>query len=600
MQDALALVELVAKAATAYQRPDLARRLSATHTRLSDPAVHVLVVGEFKQGKSSLINALVGAPVCPVDDDVATAVPTAVRHADVPYARVRYAGESEGVEGEVVDIAVEDVASYVTESANPDNREHLKLVEVGLPRRVLATGVVLVDTPGVGGLGSAHAATTLAALPMADALLFVSDASQEYSGPELDFLRQARELCPDVACVMTKIDFYPAWRKVAELNRGHLDRVGVRAPILPVSSTLRNDALAAGDQELNQESGFPALVTHLRDEVARQSSVGVVGAAVADMRWAVTQLRSQFEGELAALADPTRAQAVMVRLEDAKAQAERLRGQASRWQQVLVDGVGDLTSDLDHDLRDRLRQVVKEAEEALDISDPAETWDEFEPWLYRRTAQDVAHHYALMSRRGRELAAAVAEVFALDGHEVNLVLQAGSPTDTLGGSSTLSAVELKSAGVVQQALTVMRGTYGGVLMFSMMPSMLLGLALPLAPIAAIGMFLGRKTLSEERERQLGQRRSQAKAAVRKYIDDVSFAVSKESRDNLRLVHRQLRDHFTAQADELHRSAAAAQLAAQEAMAEDGATQAKRQRDVEAELQRLAGLSARVEALAGQQ
>jgi hypothetical protein len=435
VQDALALVDLVAKAATAYDRLDLARRLSATRQRLSDPAVHVLVVGEFKQGKSSLINALVGAPVCPVDDDVATAVPTAVRWADVPYARVRYQGETDDIEGDVVEIAVEEVASYVTESANPDNRERLRLVEVGLPRRVLATGVVLVDTPGVGGLGSAHAATTLAALPMADALLFVSDASQEYSGPELDFLRQARELCPEVACVLTKTDFYPSWRKVAELDRGHLDRVGVQATMLPVSSTLRNDALAAGDQDLNQESGFPALVSHLRDEVARQSSLGVVGAAVADMRWAVMQLRSQFEGELAALADPARAQAVMLRLEDAKAQAERLRSQASRWQQVLVDGVGDLTSDLDHDLRERIRQVVKEAEDALDISDPAETWDEFEPWLYRRTAEDVAHHYALMNRRGRELATEVAEVFALDGQEVNLVLQGGLPSDPLGGSS---------------------------------------------------------------------------------------------------------------------------------------------------------------------
>jgi len=428
----------------------------------------------------------------------------------------------------------------------------------------------------------------------------VSDASQEYSGPELDFLRQARELCPDVACVLTKIDFYPAWRKVAELDRGHLDRMGVRATMLPVSSTLRNDALAAGDQELNHESGFPALVSHLKDEVARRSALGVMGAALADMRWAVTQLQSQFEGELAALADPGRAQAVLVRLEDAKAQAERLRSQASRWQQVLADGVADLTSDLDYDLRERIRQIVKEAEDALDVSDPAETWSEFEPWLYRRTAEDVAHHYALMNRRGRELATEVAEVFALDGHEVNLVLQGGLPADPLGGSSPLSALQLKSAGVVQQTLTMMRGTYGGVLMFSMMPSMLLGLALPLAPIAALGMLLGGRTLSDERARQLTQRQSQAKVAVRKYVDDVSFAVSKESRDNLRLVHRQLRDHFTAQAEELHRSAAAAQLAAQEAMAEDGATQARRQRDVEAELQRLAGLSARVEALAVQQ
>jgi ribosome biogenesis GTPase A len=63
------------QATAAYQRPDLAERLEVARRRLVDPLFHVLVVGEFKQGKSSLINALLGIDVCPVDDDVATAVP---------------------------------------------------------------------------------------------------------------------------------------------------------------------------------------------------------------------------------------------------------------------------------------------------------------------------------------------------------------------------------------------------------------------------------------------------------------------------------------------------------------------------------------------
>jgi len=78
---AVDLVDLALKATTAYKRPDLATRLQATRKRLADPDVRVLVVGEFKQGKSQLVNALVNAPVCPVDDDVATAVPTVVRNA---------------------------------------------------------------------------------------------------------------------------------------------------------------------------------------------------------------------------------------------------------------------------------------------------------------------------------------------------------------------------------------------------------------------------------------------------------------------------------------------------------------------------------------
>src|SRR5258708_38137438 len=66
------------------RRVALTARLSATAARLVDDRVRVLVIGEFKQGKSLLVSALVRARVCPVDDDIATSVPTAVCWAEKP------------------------------------------------------------------------------------------------------------------------------------------------------------------------------------------------------------------------------------------------------------------------------------------------------------------------------------------------------------------------------------------------------------------------------------------------------------------------------------------------------------------------------------
>src|SRR5918998_2329262 len=88
VQQALSVVALGQQAATAYARPDLNDRLALTAKRLADPSFHVFVVGEFKQGKSSLVNALLNAPVCPVDDDIATSAPTAVRYGDEAAAAV--------------------------------------------------------------------------------------------------------------------------------------------------------------------------------------------------------------------------------------------------------------------------------------------------------------------------------------------------------------------------------------------------------------------------------------------------------------------------------------------------------------------------------
>ena len=181
----------------AGDRKDLAQRLVHTRRRLLDPTVRVLVVGEFKQGKSLLVNALVDAPVCPVDDDISTAVPTEVGYSKAPVAiLVRSSGDSDDGHLTRVEVPLQELGAYVSEGGNPANRQGLLRAEVGIPRQILADGLVLVDTTGVGGLSSVHTTSTLAALPTADAVLLVSDASQEYSEPEINFLRQAVKLCP--------------------------------------------------------------------------------------------------------------------------------------------------------------------------------------------------------------------------------------------------------------------------------------------------------------------------------------------------------------------------------------------------------------------
>ena len=87
MQQLIELVDRGIALAGSGDRPDLRRRLEQTRDRLNDPNIRVIVVGEFKQGKSQLINALVNAPVCPVDDDIATAVPN-------PVVRIALGGAS--------------------------------------------------------------------------------------------------------------------------------------------------------------------------------------------------------------------------------------------------------------------------------------------------------------------------------------------------------------------------------------------------------------------------------------------------------------------------------------------------------------------------
>jgi hypothetical protein len=263
----LALVTRVAEAAAGLGRTDLEQRLRIAIARVVRPATVVCVVGEFKQGKSSLVNALLGQGVCPVDDDIATSANTFVRYAERPQVLVHRRVEGKAVVEEVPPASLPD---FVTEGGNPDNARQVERVEIGLPNPFLADGLVLVDMPGVGGLGAGLAASTLAFLPFADGLVFVSDATSELSAPERAFLGDAVARCPTVVMALTKTDIASDWRRVAALDRGHLDEMGeegARVEVLPVSATLRRAALQAGDRTIDESSGYPAFIARLRDRV---------------------------------------------------------------------------------------------------------------------------------------------------------------------------------------------------------------------------------------------------------------------------------------------------------------------------------------------
>jgi GTPase SAR1 family protein len=593
---AIDVVDIAIRAVTAYHRDDLGQRLDRTRARLLDPTARVLVVGEFKQGKSLLINALVNAPVCPVDDDLATAVPTEVRYAESPAAVVVEQPDPDVPRLRRRMVSVDDIGRYASEAGDAADRRQVRHVEVGIPRSILAGGLCLVDTPGVGGLDSAHGASTMAALPGADAVVLVSDAAQEYTASELEFLRHTVDLCPTVLCVLTKTDLYPDWRRIADLDRARLRAVGVDAKVLAVSSTLRMLAIRDTDRGLNAESGFPALVRHLRDEILADLDRLAARSASHDVLTVTRQLATSMSAELAALRDPAGTDELMAELARASERVENLRRQSSRWQQTLNDGVADLAADIDHDLRDRMRGIVREAEEQLDAVDPAAIVEEFTTWVHRRVSAAASANFVWASQRVGWLATQVATHFGADGATEMPLVRQHAPKSALAQAATFAMPEAESFGFGQKWVTGMRGGYGGTLMVGMM-STVAGLAL-LNPLSiAAGVLLGRKTVKDERKRLLQRRQAEAKAAVRRYVDDLLFQVGKESRDLLRESQRMLRDHFTRIAEELSRSLSESTHAAQRAVVGDKAERDRRILDLEAELDRVEALAGNAVALA---
>ncbi|MGY1663658.1 dynamin family protein [Geodermatophilus sp. SYSU D00705] len=580
------------------ERPDLHRRLVQAQARSETPGVRVLVVGEPKQGKSSLVNALVGAPVCPVADDVATVVPTVVRAGEQPRATLVLAagdaptGPADGeAPTERVPVPIEQVAARVTGAG----AERLVQAEVELPRQLLAGGLELVDTAGVGGVGMARALRTVDLLPSADAVLLVTDASQEFTAPEMAFLEQARALCPTVVCVLTKTDACPEWRAIAELDRAHLAGRGIEAPLFCVSSALAQLAVQHRDRELHDESGIAPLVAHLRREVVDRAETLARRSLVHDLAAVTEHLSLAVRSELSGLQDPAGREELVRGLEEAKAAADDLRRRSARWQQVLGDGVTDLMSDIDFDLRDRSRVVTREAEEAIEAQDPGPAWGELAEWLDRRIAAAVADSYVWAEQRSEWLAERVIEQFARDGGAAVPALSVGAAGDALESLVDLPDIDDGAMTLRERTLIGLRGSYTGVLMTGLVTS-LAGMAIINPVSLAAGVLLGRKAYTDDKKQRVARRQAEAKAVVRRHLDEVVFQVGKQLKDRLRTVQRTLRDLITDTAEEMSRSLADAVAAAQRSTKEATAERDARVRSLRLRLDQLDRLAADVRVL----
>ncbi|MBM4557411.1 Isoniazid-inducible protein iniA [Rhodococcus hoagii] len=582
------LLDRTSEIAASAGRADLVDRLAVVRRRVVDPRFRVVVVGQLKQGKSQFVNSLLNLSVCSVGDDETTAVPTVVQHAEQASAELVLA--EPGGETRRVEVPLAELDSVTPSTPLAQGREVLRL-EVGVPSPLLADGLVFVDTPGVGGHGNPHAAATLGLLPGADAVLALSDASQEFTEPELAFLRQVTGLCPAVACLITKTDLYPHWRRIVEADAGHLTRAGIDVPLLPVSSLLRSHAMRLDDRSLHDESGFAALYDFLRERVVDHAAGGLRRAVSLDVHAVVEHLMLSLGSELAALRDPAKGAAAVAELQRAKAVTEELQKKTSRWQQTLADGIADLASDIDHDLRDRLRQVTREAERAVDECDPGKEWDELGEWLEQQIAQSVGDNFVWAHERALWLAEVVAEHFA-DAGTVELPhLDVGDLDSVLDPVAALSDLESGRIGIAQKVLVGMRGSYGGVLMFGLITT-LMGMTL-LNPISVgAGVLLGTKAYRDDRETRVVKRRADAKVAIRRFTDDVSFQVGKESKDRLRLIQRLLRDHFTAIAEQTLRSLGDSLRAAQEAAKVESTGRTRRAGEVEQQMAVLETLKGR--------
>ncbi len=190
----------LATLATELGSEHVANEASDLAARLTEGRFFVACVGQFKRGKSTLIGALIGESILPTGFVPVTAVATVIRYGSTKSARIR------STDGRWQEIALHELEQYVSEEHNPENVKAIAGAEVFVPSSLLANGMCLVDTPGLGSVFSGNTATTQAFIPHIDAALIVTGFDPPLAGEELALVESVARHVSHLIVVLNKAD----------------------------------------------------------------------------------------------------------------------------------------------------------------------------------------------------------------------------------------------------------------------------------------------------------------------------------------------------------------------------------------------------------
>ncbi len=262
---------------------------------------NLVVVGQFKRGKTSLINALLGAEILPVAVVPLTSIVTIMTYGEALRIRVYFN------DGRVTEIRPESLPEYVTEKGNPKNIKDVKEVVITYPSSYLKDGVRLIDTPGVGSIYQHNTDVAYQYLPKSDAALFLLSVDQPVSKAELDFLKDVKEYSNRIFFLLNKADYLTEkdLNESIEFSKNVIkEAMGIDVKIFPVSARLALEGKKTGSEELLMKSMLPQFSEVLNRFLMEEKGKILILSVANNLLRLLSQARFELELELRSLTAP--------------------------------------------------------------------------------------------------------------------------------------------------------------------------------------------------------------------------------------------------------------------------------------------------------
>src|SRR5579872_2215930 len=274
--------------------------------KLEENNYNVLVVGEMKHGKSSLINAVIGRDILPINVDIATSTVFRVRNVRPEAYRIRFEDNS------VRAITLADLPRYGSQQVI-DVQGAISLgqlsrwIEVDVPAEFLPENMNILDTPGLGSLYTDHAMITLRFIPQADAVIFVLASEKPMVKLELDYVEHILKYTSNIFFIQTKIDQYGEehWQLIQRRNQQilaeHFKDALLETTVWPVSSTNLMMAAQTGDEDYLAVSYYKQLELALRAFLFRVAGISRCASTLVTAEHYQLAAKAMLESNIAGL-----------------------------------------------------------------------------------------------------------------------------------------------------------------------------------------------------------------------------------------------------------------------------------------------------------
>ena len=330
--------------------------------KIRTDSFNLVVVGQFKRGKTCLINSLLGAEILPVAVVPLTSIVTILTFGETLTVKVFFN------DGRIVEVQPGQLAEYVTETKNPKNEKDVREVLITYPSSYLKDGVRLIDTPGVGSVYLHNTDVAYQYLPRSDAALFLLSVEQPASKAELDFLRDVKQYSDRIFFLLNKIDYLSeteTTESIAFSGQVIKEAMGSEVKIFPVSAKLALEGQLKVSDELMHKSRLPAFSTVLNRFLLHEKGKVLLLSATSHLMRILSQSRLETELELKSLTAPLEELEEKIQAFERKKEDILLEKQSF---DILLDGELNrlIKSGLDEDLAASREQFAAEMEKRFD------------------------------------------------------------------------------------------------------------------------------------------------------------------------------------------------------------------------------------------